>query len=154
MPGKRVRIPEPVTLAKIQDVALPLVPYYSAFQDNPWPLLFDELDRRWPGSRFVLTTRDPERWYRSAARFHNGRQNPMLDFIYGQRDFEIADNKELCLRRFNAHNKKVQEYFKDRPDDLLCWDLEAEPNWDKLCAFLDVPVPSRDFPHGKQQAWS
>ena len=27
MPGKRVRIAEPVTLAKIQDVALPFVPY-------------------------------------------------------------------------------------------------------------------------------
>jgi Sulfotransferase domain len=154
MPGKRVRIPEPVTLAKIQDVALPIVPYYSAFQDNPWPLLFDELDRLWPGSRFVLTTRDPERWYRSAARFHNGRKSRMLDFIYGQRDLKIAENKELCLRRFNAHNEKVKAYFKDRPDDLLCWDLEAEPNWYKLCAFLDVPVPARDFPHGKQQTWS
>jgi hypothetical protein len=53
-----------------------------------------------------------------------------------------------------AHLDRRPKIFKDRPDDLLCWDLEAEPSWDKLCAFLDVPVPTHDFPHGKQQTWS
>ncbi len=152
-PKKRIVIPEPVTLEKIRDVAFAQVPYYSAFQDNPWPLLFKDIDQAFPGSRFVLTYRDPERWFRSAARFHQGAPGSMLNFIYGFNDFMIADNKDQAIDRFRAHNESVRDYFKDRPNDLLCWDLEAEPNWDKLCRFLDLDVPNQQFPHGKRQSW-
>ena len=69
----------------------------------------------------------------------------------GSGDFKIAENKELCLRRFNAHNEKVKAYFKDRPDDLLCWDLEAEPNWDKLARSSMCRFPPAIFLHGKRQ---
>ncbi len=154
MQGKHVVIPEPITLEKLRAVALPMVRYYSAFEDNPWPLLFKDLDAAYPGSRFILTDRDPERWYRSASRFHDGPHSPMLDFIYGQKNFEISENRAAALSRFNAHNEGVRTYFKDRPDDLLCWDLESEPSWERLCSFLDLPVPRRAFPHGKRQTWS
>ncbi len=126
--------------------------YYSAFEDNPWPLLFREIDAAYPGSRFILTVRDPERWFRSAARFHNGPHSPMHDFVYGQKNFEIAADRETAIGRFNAHNDAVKAHFKDRPDVLLCWNLEAEPTWERLCAFLGLPVPKRDFPHGKRQS--
>jgi Sulfotransferase domain len=151
-PRKRIVIPEPVTLEKIRGAAFPLVRYYSAFEDNPWPLLFKEVDKAFPGSRFILTHRDPERWYRSASQFHKGRPSPMLDFIYGGRDFEISENKDIAITRFNAHKEAVEAYFRNRPDDLLCWDLESEPRWETLCGFLRLGVPSQEFPHGKRQA--
>lgn len=151
LPGKRIVIPEPVTLDKIRDVAFPMIRYYSAFEDNPWPLLFREVDAAYPGSRFILTCRDPERWFRSIARFHKDRLSPMHDLIYGERHFRIADNKQRALDRFNRHNEEVRAHFKHRPDDLFDWDLESDPSWDKLCAYLYLPVPKRAFPHGKRQ---
>jgi hypothetical protein len=154
VPGKRICIGEPVTLEKIRSAAFPMVRYYSAFEDNPWPLLFKDVDEAFPDSRFILTYRDPARWYRSAARFHRGRHSPMIDLIYGQENFEIADNEALVRTRFNAHNQSVRDHFKDRPNDLLCWDLEAEPCWEKLCEFLGLSVPRSSFPHGKRQNWS
>jgi hypothetical protein len=152
-PGKRIAIAEPVTPDKIRPVAFGKIPYYSAFEDNPWPLLFKELDQAYPGSKFILTRRDPEAWYRSAARFHEGRPSPMLDLVYGAPNFCIASNRQIALQRFNAHNEEVCRHFKDRPEALLDWNLEAEPRWDKLCDFLELPVPhARPFPHGKKQS--
>src|SRR5262245_18328678 len=46
---------------------------YDAVQDMPWPLFFRELDEQFPGSKFVLTTRDPDRWVSSVVR-HFGRK--------------------------------------------------------------------------------
>jgi hypothetical protein len=151
LPKKRIVIPEPVTLEKIRDVAFRMIPYYSAFEDNPWPLLFREIDAAYPGSKFILTCRNSERWFRSAAQFHNGRLSPMHDFIYGEKNFRIADNETTAVRRFNTHNEEVRDYFKNRPDDLLDWDLESGPSWDRLCTFLNLAVPKRGFPHGKRQ---
>ena len=41
---------------------------YDAFQDFPWPLLYRELDKRYPGSRFILTTRNTDAWVRSVLK--------------------------------------------------------------------------------------
>lgn len=148
-PKKRVVISEPVTLEKVRDAAFPMIPYYSAFEDNPWPLLFKDIDQAFPGSRFILTYRDPERWFRSAARYHTGRLSPMHDLIYGERQFRITDSKQKALERFNRHNDEVRAYFQDRSRDLLDWDLVTDPDWEKLCTFLGLPAPNRTFPHGK-----
>ncbi len=33
---------------------------YDAFEDDPWPILYKEMDKHFPGSKFILTYRDPE----------------------------------------------------------------------------------------------
>lgn len=46
----------------------------EVFQDAPfsWPDTFREVDRRFPGSRFILTVRDDEhQWYDSLVRFQS-----------------------------------------------------------------------------------
>ena len=40
----------------------------------------------------------------------------------------------------------VEEYFKDRPQDLLIIDVTAGEGWEKLCPFLGSPVPDVPFP--------
>lgn len=47
---------------------------YELFKDNPWPPLFKDLDRAFPGSKFILTIRDPDEWLRSVVR-HFGRNS-------------------------------------------------------------------------------
>lgn len=105
-------------------MALPITRYYSAFEDNPWPLLFKELDSLYPESRFILTYRVPEHWFRSAARFHSGRLSAMHDLIYGEPHFRIEDNKQKALDRFNRHNEEVTT---SRTDPATCWNGTSHP---------------------------
>jgi hypothetical protein len=118
---------------------------YDAFQDNPWPVLFRELDERVPGSRFILTLRPEAGWIESAVRHFGRRSTPMRQWIYGAG--YPAGNEERYLERFRRHNREVMEHFRNRPGDLLVIDFFAGDGWDKLCGFLGVPVPRQDFPH-------
>jgi hypothetical protein len=145
-PGK-LAIPEPVTIDKLWDAVRPLIPLYAAFEDNPWPLLYRQLDAACPGAKFIFTYRDTDRWLRSASRYFSKRNNATLDLIYGRRNFRIADNEAIALARYEQHNTEIREYFRHRPQDVLTWNLETEPSWEPLCRFLNCPVPARAFPH-------
>lgn len=128
--------------------ALALVPQYDAFQDNPWPLLFRELDAHFPGSRFVLTVCPPDEWIARMVRYFGTKDSPMRRWIYGEGAGRPAGNEEIYKQRFEAHNRAVQAHFRDRPDQLLVMPLIAEPRWRPLCRFLRAEEPKgRAFPH-------
>lgn len=119
---------------------------YEAFQDNPWPLLFREMDQRYPGSRFILTMREEDRWIRSVTDHLGKNSNRMREYIY-EGYGSPKGNEERYLERYRRHNKEVQDYFEERPDDLLIMNFEAGDGWDKLCAFLGHEIPDASFPH-------
>ena len=58
-------------------LALRLAGDFDAFQDNPWPILFKELDAAFPGSRFILTLREPAAWIASVVRHFGHATSPM-----------------------------------------------------------------------------
>ena len=124
-----------------------LIPQFDAFQDNPWPLLYRRLDEQYPNSRFILTLRDPDSWIRSQVKHFGTDETPMRRWIYGADRGCPQDNEAHYLEYFNAHNQAVRDYFQDRPNDLLTLSLIDGDGWDKLCRFLDKPVPGRAFPH-------
>ena len=123
---------------------------YDAFTDTPIPSFYRELDQRYPGSRFILTVREEEPWLASCrkqfterhAEKHNPATRALFEDLYGTDVFDEARFRE-GYRRFVAG---VREYFKDRPDDLLVIDVTAGEGWEKLCAFLNKPVPDLPFP--------
>ncbi len=121
---------------------------YDIFKDNPVPLLFRDLDRAFPGSRFILTYRAPEKWIKSVVRHFAGKTTPMREMIYEGHGDPVG-HEDLYLAKFNQHNADVREYFKGRTD-LLEMDLAAGDGWDKLCAFLDKPHPGVPFPQRNQ----
>jgi len=125
-----------------------LVVEYDAFQDNPWPILYREMDEKCPGSKFILTLRDPESWIRSQVKQFGTKETPMRRWIYGVGG--PKGNEEIFLERFNRHNREVREYFADRPEDLLVMDLAAGDGWEKLCPFLGKDVPRIPFPHANK----
>ena len=43
---------DPDIAGKVHDMAYAMVPEYDAFEDNPWPILYRELDERC-GSRWI-----------------------------------------------------------------------------------------------------
>ena len=126
-------------------VARELVPRYDAFQDNPWPLLFRELDREVPGARFVLTRRSDDAWLRSIVGHFDQKRTPMREWIYGVGS--PLGNEDVYLERYRRHNRDVLAYFADRPGDLLVMDVSRGDGWEVLCPFLELPAPHRPFPH-------
>ena len=45
------------------------------------------------------------------------------------------------------------EYFKSRKHDLLVIDFTKGDKWEKLCDFLNVPIPDVKFPHYNKTKW-
>jgi hypothetical protein len=125
---------------------------YDAVRDNPWPVLFRELDKQYPGSKFILSIRDESAWIKSVVNHFGTKPSEMLDFIYGF-PFPIG-HEETFLQTYRNHNRDVREYFADREDDLLVLDLNKEAGWVPLCSFLQRPVPSVAFPHQNKGAYS
>lgn len=128
----------------IRDRAMELAPSFDAFGDNPWSVLFRELDAAYPGSKFILTTRDPDRWYASVCKHFGKGTSKMREWIYGAAS--PIDNREAYVSRLERHTQEVRAYFADRPNDFLEFDVAQGDGWDKLCAFLSKPVPRRTFP--------
>lgn len=125
--------------------AVDRVPDYDAFQDNPWPLLYKEMDRLYPGSKFILTTRHPRSWLRSTKKYFGYYEAPAEVWIYDGVGTPIKNQKRF-LKRFKEHNQEVLDYFKDRPNDFLEINLSDGKNWEKICNFLEFDIPEQDFP--------
>ncbi len=122
----------------------------DAVQDNPWPLVYRELDEAYPESRFILTVRDTDKWLLSLVRHFGGKTTAMRTWIYGVGD--PAGNEDVYRARYEGHNAEVREYFADRPDDLLVIDVTAGGGWDDLCPFLGFDIPDVPFPHSNSRA--
>ncbi len=129
-------------------MAYELVEQYDAFQDNPWPILYKQLDAKYPGSKFILTLRDSESWIDSQVKFFGRLETPMRRLIYGVGSPE--GNEAVYLERFESHNREVVEHFSDRPGDLLVMDFSNGDGWEKLCPFLGQAVPITPFPHANK----
>ncbi len=139
---------DPDIAKNVHSLAESLVEEYDAFQDNPWPIIYRELDEKYPGSRFILTVREPEAWVRSQVRQFGVRETPMRKWIYGVGCPE--GNEEVFLERFNRHSREVRDHFRDRPGDLLVMDLAKGDGWGKLCPFLGAEIPDVPFPHANK----
>ena len=150
--GYRVTGPNGVNDPNIDKNVLPmayeLAKKFDAFQDNPWPIIYKELDTKFPGSKFILMLRDPEAWIKSQVRHFGRNETPMRKWIYGVGC--PRGNEAIYVKRFEDHNKEVKEYFKDRPQDLLVLDLPKGDGWEKLCPFLGTDIPNIAFPHANK----
>lgn len=123
---------------------------YDSFEDWPWPLMYRDIDRRFPDARFILTRRkDPETWFRSLYRYakHTG-PTEYRRYIYGH--YTPDGYRDEHIRIYLEHNQAVREYFHNRPHKLLelCW--EQGDGWQELCAFLGVTPPMRRLPHANR----
>ena len=132
------------------DRAIATAADWDAVQDNPWPIVFRELDAAYPGSKFILTVRDTDRWLASVVQHFGGKSTPMRRWIYGPGD--PAGNEDVYRNRYEQHNRDVLEHFKDRPDDLIVFRLADGDGWEKICSFLGVPVPEQAVPHANAKA--
>ncbi|MGV6801170.1 MAG: sulfotransferase family protein [bacterium] len=119
---------------------------YDAVEDMPWPLYYKELDQAFPGSKFILTVRDLEKWYLSVSNHFSDHTPPMHSLIYGPDKAKAIAHKDHWIATHQAHIDAVLAYFATRPDDLLVMDFAQGDGWEKLCPFLGVTIPNTPFP--------
>ncbi len=148
---------DPTTLRELEqgDYRLSVLEHYQAVTDTPVAIYYAQLDRLFPGSKFILTVREKESWLRSVEEHWKfseewaQRHLPFRRFtyfihaaVYGTYAFE----RERFSFVYDQHVRNVLEYFHDRPDDLLVADVCSGDGYEKLCPFLGRPVLDENFP--------
>ena len=101
------------------------------------------LDRQYPGSRFVLTTRPVDEWVES-RRAHVLRNRERAARGEYQGTF-LAIEPDAWRDEFTDHHRDVARYFAGR-DDLLTMRITEGDGWDVLCPFLGRTAPGTEFP--------
>ncbi|MCP2729837.1 sulfotransferase family protein [Limnofasciculus baicalensis] len=122
-----------------------VVPYYP------------QLDQLFPNSKFILTVRQKESWLKGIeAHWHN---KPVFDTnpdnedkmrlrrflrlaVYGTYTF----NADRLAYVYDLHHKNVLDYFKDRPESLLVFNICGGEGWEVLCPFLERSILREEFP--------
>ena len=139
-----LKIDRPIDAQKILPPALKITSRYDAVSDDPWPMLFREMDRAFPGSKFILTIRKPDRWIASMVRHFADEPADYRQWIYG-RPWPKGNENHYC-DIYEKHNTAVRAYFSSRPGDLLELDAEQGDGWEKLALFLDKAPPQGPYP--------
>jgi len=112
---------------------------YDAFIDFPIgdKDLYKKIAEIIPNSKFILTLREKQSFTKSYLNFYKGSS------------WMITDPEEIKqkIQGFEERNKQVIEYFKDKTSKLLIMNIINGDSWDKLCNFLNKPIPNEQFPH-------
>ena len=140
----------------------PMLEGYASTVDWPTTYFWKQLAAENPDAKIILTLRDPDAWYRSAAatifarmlEFEALRSDPaavvdearrrhmeMVNTIV-EKTFGGSLDKAHAIQVFNAHNEGVR---RSVPSERL---LVYEPGegWEPLCDFLGLPVPATPYP--------
>jgi hypothetical protein len=138
------------------DYRLRILDEYQGVTDITVAPYFAQLDRTWPGSKFILTVREKESWLRSAELHwrlllevwdRDPQFRRFTEFILASVYGTVGFNRERMSYVYDAHVRNVTRYFQNRPDDLLVLDICAGNGWDALCRFLGLVAPDEPFPH-------
>lgn len=115
---------------------------FDAFSDAPLykPGFFKELDINFPNSKFILTVRNPELLIKSWENY----------FSKSPWNIDGMEDKKRIIKEYNDHKRDVIEYFKEKPSQLLIFDLINGDSWEKLCSFLNKPIPDVNFPYKRK----
>jgi len=121
-----------------------VVDRFDALGDTPIPLLFKECDARYPGSKFILTTRDKADWLESMKwMFRHGRviwKWPLFLGHYHQRIYGVNHfDQKVLVRAFDNYHAEVSAYFASRPNDLLEVNIDDGICVEEICQFLETP---------------
>lgn len=130
---------------------------FESTVDWPGCTFWRELMDFYPDAKVLLTVRDPERWYDSVFNTiyqfvqeppsdddFSTRMRPTIERMIWNGTFDGRfDDREHAIKVFEAHNAAVQEAVP--ADRLLVY--KVGEGWERLCEFLDVPVPEQAFPH-------
>jgi hypothetical protein len=121
---------------------------------------YAQLDKIYPGSKFILTVREKDSWLRSCRNhwwdrpaFAEGATPERERYMKIRRLLRAAvfGCYEFDVERFSwvydVHLRNVKEHFAGRPESLLILDVCDGEHWGPLCRFLERESPTEPFPH-------
>lgn len=119
---------------------------YDAFEDLPWPFVYQEMAALYPDSKFILSTRaNAEVWWKSISRHTARRVWIGHELTYGS--YSAAEDKDGYIDLYLRHQQDVRQFFKDQPGRLLDLNIDEGADWTTLCEFLGCKsVPQSPFP--------
>ncbi len=130
------------------NVLKPYINRFDAFDDGPWhDCRFEDIDEHYPESKFIILERDNEGWIRSMEQHQSPEYNVNKINPRYLRNRWVTDRDAYIQYLLNWKKEKydrINEYFKDRPDDLLTFNITD--GWSPLCSFLEKPIPDKPFP--------
>ncbi|WP_417910089.1 sulfotransferase family protein [Candidatus Electronema sp. PJ] len=123
--------------------------YLDGASDNGCTIFYKYLDYKFPDSKFILLIRDLKSWLDSTEYIHGytppDRSEDLIIMrrmlMYGTPVFD----REKFIDVYYSHHEEIRKYFRNRPGDLLEMNITAGDGWEKLCPFLDLPIPTQPF---------
>ena len=149
----------------------PAFKWANAFEDSPWflPDFYKVLFSRFPNSKFIILTRDPDAWFQSMLNHSQGsvvgrtrihckvyrRELEYFDLLHSNAIDEEIENHRGSKKTmklighakhykdvYRLHNTEVQDFFqRHAPGALHVGRLEDPDKWKKLGKFLGIEVP-------------
>ena len=142
---------------------------FNSTVDWPGGYFYRELMAVYPEAKVLLSVREPQAWERSMretvwavrhgeslVRLLSSAQahvNPqwrgfleMIDRLVWEDEGTFASGHaepQQLIDTMIRHNREVESNVP--PERLLVWSVEE--GWQRLCEFLEVPVPRQPFPH-------
>lgn len=142
---------------------------YQVFEDNPWweGDFYKVLYHKFPKAKFILFTRDADKWFESMVSHSNGktlgntfrhskiyrRELEYYNYFPDKNNYRTIKEMDNLLELneshkqhykdlYNLRNKEVVEFFKTmNPNALFIGQLEDSDKWFKLGDFFDIDVP-------------
>ncbi len=125
---------------------LDYIDYYTVYSDMEniysesliyCQYLFKELDSEYPDSKFILNIRDVDNWIKSRKRHNIGTSSDGSTSFIEEGIYintcriksGLHTNEQVVDKwkeDWNKHHTEVINYFKNRPNDLLLFDIETD----------------------------
>jgi len=134
---------------------------FDAFTDICVSHQFEWLYYTYPNSKFIMSTRPVQSWSKSVNDhylYQHGTNGPRalsaasnkrrFRNLGGQMEANLYAHHESWPEAHAAFTKRVHAFFKDKPENrFLEMAIVAGEGWEKLCPFLERPMPKAEFPN-------
>lgn len=105
---------------------------------------YGQLNVQYPGSKFILTTREIDGWLDSREKHVRANQARAARGEYSGSWLSV--DRDAWRAERVAHEAAVTACFADRPGALLVIDVVRGDGWEVLAPFLDCAIPTGEFP--------
>ena len=133
---------------------------------------YQQLDKLYPNAKFIYLERASDKWLPSIRQLlqrmqvnltrADGGFNPHIKRCYlntfGDFTSNDLENDAYLQRCYEQHKDTAQQYFANRPADLLSIDIANANSFALLCRFLQIQTALTQFEKmnmgGKVTAWN
>ena len=139
-------------------VELPILEEFDALTDVQTIPFYQQFDKQYPGSKFILTVRAIDAWAESTKLRMGGQERPRevkefrrsglkssVQWVRTATYGIVCWDREVFKTRYVDHIRNCKAYFEGR-DDLLIMNICEGDGWELLCPFLGKEIPNVDFP--------